>query len=99
MNVIITDFAKKRIKKIYYYYKDRGLSKIGQKIRINIVTKAKFLKQQPYMGPIEPNAKNSKKEYRYIISGNYKIIYQVEPPNIYVVEVFDTRQNPDKMKI
>lgn len=99
MNVIITEFAKKRIKKIYYYYKDRGLSKVGQKIRIAIVTKAKFLKEQPYMGAVEPTTKKLNKEYRYILSGNHKIIYRVEAPNIYIVEVFDTRQDPNKMKI
>lgn len=99
MNVVITDFAKKRIRRIYRYYKDKGLTKVGQKLRLNIVAKAKLLKKQPYMGTIEENTKNLNKEYRFIVTGNYKIIYTVESPNIYIVEVFDTRQDPNKMKL
>ncbi len=99
MNVVITDFAKKRIRKIYHYYKNKGLTKVGQKLRLNIVTRAKLLKKQPYLGTIEETTKDLDKEYRFIVTGNYKIIYTVEPPNIYIVEVFDTRQDPNKMKL
>ena len=37
------------------------------------------------------------KEYRYILSGNYKIIYKVEDSYIIITDVFDARQNPSKM--
>jgi mRNA-degrading endonuclease RelE of RelBE toxin-antitoxin system len=38
--------------------------------------------------------------YRYIVCGNYKIIYSVdiEEQLIKIADVFDTRQNPIKIK-
>jgi hypothetical protein len=36
--------------------------------------------------------------HRRVIEGNYKIIYKVTDDAIIVTDVFDTRQNPSKMK-
>lgn len=42
----------------------------------------------------------TRKEYRYLVEGNYKIIYtyQKHQQVVYVAIVFDTRLNPDKLK-
>jgi len=42
----------------------------------------------------------SKKEFRYIVFKNYKIIYWINIKKnwIEISDVFDTRQNPIKMK-
>jgi toxin ParE1/3/4 len=37
-------------------------------------------------------------EYRYLVQGNYKIIYRIEGNYIRIAVVFDTRQNPEKLK-
>ena len=36
-------------------------------------------------------------EYRYLVSGNYKIIYKVSENIIVINDIFDTRQNTIKM--
>ena len=36
--------------------------------------------------------------YRRIVSGNYKILYRVENDKIIIFAIFDTRQNPNKLK-
>lgn len=38
------------------------------------------------------------KEHRRIIEGHYKIIYRVEGQAIYITDIFDSRQDPNKMK-
>jgi plasmid stabilization system protein ParE len=38
------------------------------------------------------------KEYRYLISGNYKIIYSFSLTTVFIHTIFDTRQNPKKLK-
>lgn len=38
------------------------------------------------------------KPYRYLISGNYKIIYSHASKTVFIHTVFDTRQNPKKLK-
>lgn len=39
-------------------------------------------------------------EFRYLIATNYKIIYYIndEKQRIVIANVFDTRQNPDKIQ-
>ena len=37
------------------------------------------------------------KGHRYIIRGNYKIIYKIQNQKMYITDVFDTRQNPEKI--
>jgi toxin ParE1/3/4 len=37
-------------------------------------------------------------EFRYLVEGNYKIIYWKEHEVITISSVFDCRQNPDKIK-
>jgi len=39
------------------------------------------------------------KKYRYLVEGNYKIIYRIEDRCAYILTVFDTRYNPDKLKL
>jgi hypothetical protein len=39
------------------------------------------------------------REYRYLVEGNYKIIYSLDDKVLYVEAVVDTRQNPTKLKV
>ena len=48
--------------------------------------------------PAESQLKNRKKKYRYLLEGNYKIIYSVEGILATISSVFDCRQNPKKIK-
>ena len=36
-------------------------------------------------------------EYRYLVYSHFKIIYRIENKVIYIVALFDTRQDPAKM--
>ena len=49
------------------------------------------------MGPIEELLRHRKNEYRYIVDGNYKIIYWIDEHFIKIASVFDSRQNPEKL--
>lgn len=52
------------------------------------------------MGAKEVMLSNRQIGYRYIITTNYKIIYSVNEADklIKIADVFDTRQNPTKLK-
>ena len=56
------------------------------------------LEQFPESGPIEPSLAHRKQEHRYLVSGHHKIVYRIEKQQILIVRVFDTRQNPEKLK-
>ncbi len=52
----------------------------------------------PQKGQIEPYLTHLELDHRRIIEGNYKIIYRVVGEYIYITDIFDSRQDPDKMK-
>jgi len=72
--------------------------KIADKIRRTIFLTTKPLIKQPLIGSLEENLAELKQEHRYIVEGNYKIIYRVIDNQIYITDIFDCRQNPTKMK-
>lgn len=59
----------------------------------------KFIKT-PHVGKEEELLKQKDFEYRYLVFKNYKLIYSVDAENgfIKIADVFDTRQNPPKLK-
>ena len=67
----------------------------------NIIEKVAQLENFPESGLHQEKIINTLKEYRYLVEGNYKIIYtyQAEQQVIYIEVIFDTRLNPDKLKL
>ncbi len=68
----------------------------AKKVVNSILDREEQLKSQPTSGTIQRGLK-LKKEYRFLIQNHYKIIYREGKTNIYVIKVFDTRQNPKKI--
>ncbi len=97
--IIWTNFAISELKSIYIYYRMVANEAIADKIRKSIFNSTKPLLKHPFIGVIEENLIELKQEHRYLISGNYKIIDRVVNTEIYITDVFDCRQNPQKMKI
>jgi toxin ParE1/3/4 len=62
-----------------------------------VLSSTNQLEKHPLSGQIEINLKDLEKGHRFIIRGNYKVIYKIQNQKIYITDVFDTRQNPDKI--
>ena len=97
MNVFWTKFALNSLSAIYKYYKVNVSLTIATNIRDGILSSTNQLEKHSLSGQIEVNLLDLEKGHRYIIRGNYKIIYMIQNRNVYVTDVFDTRQNPDKL--
>lgn len=54
--------------------------------------------KSPFIGQVEDLLIHLKKDYRYLVSGNYKIIYLVKPESVEIINVYDTRQDPIKIE-
>ncbi|MDY0929692.1 type II toxin-antitoxin system RelE/ParE family toxin [Chryseobacterium sp. CFBP8996] len=99
--VIWSEFSEKQIDEIFNYYKE--VSKSYQ-VALNIITKILLapnkLIYNPKIGQRELLLENRNIEYHYIVESNYKIIYSIDTENqfIKIADVFDTRQNPEKME-
>lgn len=69
-----------------------------EEIRDEIINKAALLINYPNMGKKEEYLEHLNLGHRALIQGNYKIIYRVQQNTIFVTDIFDTRQNPKKMR-
>ena len=95
-----TDFAKMELNKIFDYYHQRVNLNLARKLTTQIVLDTGILKTFPEIGAREKNLKLRPEKFRYIVSSNYKVIYWLnnEIKRVEIVDVFDTRQNPNKIK-
>ena len=99
MQIIWTNFAISELKSIYIYYRMVANETVADKIRKSIFNSTKPLLKHPFIGVIEENLIELNQEHRYLVEGNYKIIYRVINKDVYIIDIFDCRQNPQKMKI
>ena len=71
----------------------------GREIRKQVLEVSKLLAQNPQMGQQEEFLKHLNKDHRYVLAKpSYKVIYKVYGQIVYITDVFDTRQDPEKMK-
>ena len=71
---------------------------ISQNIKDSVLSSSRQLEKQFHSGQIEELLIDLDEGHRYILRGNYKIIYKIYNHKIYITDVFDTRQNPEKIK-
>src|SRR5690606_2740102 len=95
-----TGFSEKALENIFKYYQEKANYRIAKKLVDGIYNETLALKQQPNIGQIEELLRAGKENFRYLVYKNYKIIYWVnhQKNRIEITDVFDTRQNPTKIK-
>lgn len=100
LKVIWSNFAEKQLDEIFKYFVENIGKPTAQKIIITILIDVEKLEKNPFIGQDEELLHNRKFKYRYLVSTNYKIIYSIDEENGYVkiADIFDTRQNPKKIK-
>jgi plasmid stabilization system protein ParE len=96
--VFWTNFAVSELKKIYSYHKMAAGDRVAESIKKSVFSAVKLLVRQPELGMTEENLKDLNEGHRYLVEGNYKIIYKVAGDKIFITDIFDCRQNPLKMK-
>lgn len=94
MKIIWSDFASETLSEIYQYYKEKASPTIAQKIKAEIFTATRQLKKHSSSGQIEINLEELNEGHRYLVKGNYKIIYKKISEGMLITDVFDTRQDP-----
>lgn len=97
MKIIWSNFASETLLNIYKYHKKVAGINTACKIKNKIFNATKELKNHPHVGQIELSLENLSEEHRYLVSGNYKVIYKKVTEGILITDIFDTRQNPTKI--
>ena len=96
--VLWSDSAIDELQEIYDYFKLKANKKIADKISNAIIDKTIMLEENPRMGQREEILKHKYDEIRYLVEGNYKIVYLIIDKIVTIATVFDCRQNPKKLK-
>lgn len=100
MKVIYTDQSYERLEEsMNFLLEVQGLPldkvrEIGSKL----LDRADSLANSPNIGQYEEYLKHLGKGHRRLVEGVFKIIYRIKGDYIFIIDFFDTRQNPDKMK-
>ncbi|MBI3189179.1 MAG: type II toxin-antitoxin system RelE/ParE family toxin [Ignavibacteriales bacterium] len=99
MRIQWSRLARADVKEIFDYYTLKVSPQIAQSIKRKVQRSVLPLKEFPEMGQIEPLLQDKKVKYRYLLEGNYKIIYRTERRNVFIITVFDTRRNPETLNV
>jgi plasmid stabilization system protein ParE len=97
MKIFWTKFALLSLSEIYKYYKENVNLHIANNICDSLLASARQLDKHSLSGQNEELLIDLSEDHRYLVRGNYKIIYKIKNKKIYITDVFDTRQDPEKV--
>jgi len=98
--ILWSQFAENEIDKIYDYYLQKAGIRVAKKIVKEIITEPNKLVKGTFSTQIEDLLIDRENKYYYLTCNNYKIIYCIDEEKnlIKISDIFDTRQNPIKIK-
>lgn len=92
--IVWTSSSKLQLKSIFEYFNFRNKSKLySLKLNTLIQTEIKILLQQPNIGK-----KTDSINVRGLLIENYSIFYEINETHIIILSVWDTRQDPKRLK-
>ena len=98
MRIFWTNESRNRLKDIYDYFSLNVSEKTAKKLINDIIEYSEILASSPGIGQKENLLNSRTNNYRYLLFGNYKIIYWIKMNVVYITTVFDTRQNSKKLR-
>ena len=98
--IIWSDQSEIQLDKIFEYYSENVSVRVAANLLRKIIEEPNKLLTDPEISQREELLLDRENEYRYLICKSYKIIYSVDlkARQIKIADVFDSRQNPDKIK-
>jgi len=98
IKILWSDYALAKLEEIFDYYQTKASSIVARNLVKAIIQKTLILESNPFVGVKESLLSDRPDEYRYLVYKNYKIIYRCKNNLIVIIRVFDSRQNPNKIK-
>lgn len=92
--IIWSSTAKLELRKIHDYLKFEKKTPQGAKAVTQDILKA----SREIIFPKQYQKDEVNPKYRRIVIRHYKIVYEEENGKILILRIFDTRQNPEKLK-
>jgi toxin ParE1/3/4 len=98
MKLVYTEQALESLEESLEFIAPKVTHKKLMEIRNKILDKADTLLINPFKGQKEPYLNHLGLDHRRLVEGHFKIIYRVAGEYIFITDIFDSRQDPDKMK-
>ena len=95
--VVWTSDALNDLDEVYEFIAQKSIQRAIKTVEA-ILDQADQLITHPYSGQKEEGLQHLSDNYRYLVKDHYKTIYQVLEQRVVIIQVFDTRQDPSKMK-
>ncbi len=99
MEVVWSENAESQIKLISELYKFHSSKTKAINFTKEIISSTLILKKFPEIGALQEVYPTRNTDYRYILSGHYKLIYFISNQFIIIATIFDTRQDPEKLNV
>ncbi|MDO9257668.1 MAG: type II toxin-antitoxin system RelE/ParE family toxin [Bacteroidales bacterium] len=99
LTVYWTEFAEDKLEDVFSYFIEKVSLRFAQQLVDEIIDRSLELATNPLMGQKEILLADRIQDFRYLVYKNYKIIYwlNIKRNRIEIVNLFDCRQNPQKM--
>ena len=95
--VVWSDQAFKDLQEIHQRISEHSFESAQNQVN-NILNREHQLETYPLSGTVQ-TTQTLTTQYRYLVEGNFKIIYQIQQQTVFVDTVFDTRQDPSEMNV
>jgi plasmid stabilization system protein ParE len=95
MKVVYTEQAIVSLQECLDFFPPQVSAEKVNEVRDKILAKADMLLENPHIGQLEEYLEHMGQSHRRVVEGHYKIIYKIEGD---VIIIFDSRQDPSKMK-
>lgn len=79
---------------LQFYIERNGNTTYSEKLLEEIDSIVSLLTDHPLLGKA-----TDKQPYRIVIRGNYEIIYRIDNETVFIVNLWDSRKNPNKKPV
>lgn len=94
----MTESAWRSLDQAIYVLSVRWDDRVVDRIVTEIWEHIDIVLQYPLGGQLEEDLAELGRQHRRMVCGHFKIIYFVEGEDLYVTDIFDSRQDPGKIK-
>lgn len=98
MSLVFTEQALISLEETLDFISPNVSSELLHELSDTILESCETLLHQPLQGQEEPYLLHLGLGHRRLVVGHFKIVYRVDEHYIFVTDIFDSRQNPKKMK-
>ena len=98
MKVVILQQATESLKRSIHHLKPHYDKRYLVALQLAIKEKIRWLADNPGAGQFEPELDWTNRSYRRVVVKDFKIVHRIDGDVIVVNDIFDSRQDPKKMK-